>query len=104
MPTLGEVAEAVRYFGGDPHRAQQLCSALGVQSAKAPVDLLSGPITPLSRFLESRFGVNELYRGGSIQTDAGSAGLYIAVLNDWGTRSVDRDRSRRRLARALVEL
>ena len=31
------------------------------------------------------------------------AGLWIGVLSDWGYRSSDRDRSRRRITRALVE-
>ena len=104
MPTLGEIAEAVKGFKGDPQVAQTLASVLGFESVTAPADLLGGPSTPLQRFLEYRFGVRELYRAGGIQTDTGSAGLYIAVLDDWGTRSVDRDRSRRRVARALVEL
>jgi hypothetical protein len=104
LPTLSEVAEAVKDFGGEPQAAQGLASVLGFEPITSPVDLLSGPATPLQRFLESRFGVRELYRTGGIQTDNGTAGLYIAVLNDWGTRSVDRDRSRRRVARALVEL
>jgi hypothetical protein len=104
LPTLGEVAEAVKDFGGEPQAAQGLASVLGFEPITSPVDLLSGLATPLQRFLESRFGVRELYRTGGIQTDNGTAGLYIAVLDDWGTRSVDRDRSRRRVARALVEL
>ncbi|MFC2003639.1 hypothetical protein ACFLV4_06850 [Chloroflexota bacterium] len=104
MPTLGEVTEAVKSFRGEPQSAQTLASVLGFKPVTAPADILSGPTTPLQRFLESRFGVRELYRAGGIQTDTGSAGIYIAVLDDWGTRSVDRDRARRRVARALVEL
>jgi len=104
LPTLSEIAGAVKEFKGDPQVAQALASVLGFEPVTAPADLLGGPSTPLQRFLESRFGVRELYRAGGIQTATGSAGLYIAVLDDWGTRSVDRDRSRRRVARALVEL
>ena len=31
------------------------------------------------------------------------AGLWVGVLSEWGYRSSDRDRSRRRITRALVE-
>ena len=103
MPELSEVAEALKEFGGDPQRADSLASVLGFEPSRAPADLLAGHATPLNRFLEARFGVRELYRVGGIATGTGSAGLYVAVLDNWGARSSDRDRPRRRVARALIE-
>ena len=59
------------------------------------------------QFLHGRgdggFGVGKLYRVGSCKADPAEAGLWIGVLSDWGYRSSDRDRSRRRITRALVE-
>jgi len=103
MPELSEVAEALKEFGGDPQRADSLASVLGFEPSQAPADLLAGHATPLNRFLEARFGARGLYRVGGIATDTGSAGLYVAVLDNWGARSSDRDRPRRRVARALIE-
>lgn len=103
MPELGEIAEALRRLEGNPQKASSLAAILGFEPVQSPVDLLSGQITPLIRFLDAKFGVNQLYRVGGIDTDSGTAGLYMAMLNDWGGRSSERDRPRRRLARALVE-
>lgn len=103
MPELSEVAEAVGKFKGDPQRASALASILGFEPSHSPVDLLGGQATPLNKFMDARFGVNQLYRIGVINTDTGSAGLYVATLNSWGGRSSERDRPRRRLARVLVE-
>lgn len=103
MPELSEVADALKQFGGDPQRGDRLASILGFEPLHVPVDLLGGRATPISSFLDARFGVSELYRAGGIDTGTGSVGLYIAVLGDWGARSSDRDRPRRRTARALVE-
>lgn len=103
MQELSEVADALKQFGGDPQRADRLASILGFEPLHAPVDLLGGRATPINSFLDARFGVSELYRAGGINTGTGSVGLYIAVLGDWGARSSDRNRPRRRTARALVE-
>lgn len=103
MPTLSEVADAITQFGGDPQRAATLASVLGFQPSHTPADLLGGRTTPLRQFLDARFGVRQLYRVGGLNVDSSSAGLYIAVLDNWGARSSDRDRPRRRVARALIE-
>jgi hypothetical protein len=103
MPELGEVAEALKKFGGDPQRAGPLASVLGFEPCQSPLDLLGSKFNTLRAFLNERFGVKELYRVGFITTDTGSAGLYVAVLSNWGLRSSDRDRPRRRVARALIE-
>ena len=69
---------------------------------------MAGPLSGgLKQFLRGRsdggFGVSELYRVGSRKADPAEAGLWVGVLSDWGYRSSDRDRSRRRITRALVE-
>ncbi len=106
MPELGEVAEAIKQFHGDARRAAPLASVLGFEPFSTPADLLAGHTTPLTQFFDSRsdrFGVDQLYRVGGTTTGTGSVGLYVAGLTEWGMRSSDRDRPRRRIARALVE-
>lgn len=104
MPQLSQIAPAVKAFGGDPQRAGPLAQVLGFEPIPSPLDILSGRATPLSRFVEARYGVHQLYRVGTAKAQPASVGLYVAVLQDWGDRSSDRDRARRRVARALVDM
>ena len=94
-------------FGGDPQRAEGLAAFLGFEPISNPEDQLAGPLSGgLRQFFarrDDRFGVSELYRVGSRAASPATAGLYIGVLTEWGHRSSDRDRPRRRIARALVE-
>ena len=104
----GNVAAMLSDFGGDPQRAEDLAEFLGFQPISNPEDRLAGALSGgLKQFLRGRgdggFGVSELYRVGSCKADPAEAGLWIGVLSDWGYRSSDRDRSRRRITRALVE-
>lgn len=106
-PDLTAIAKALQEFGGNPQHAGPLAALLGFSPVSTPADLLAGPATPLSRFFDARsdrFGVRELYRVGRLGSGGATAGMYVAVLDDWGVRSTDRDRPRRRVARALVEL
>ena len=104
----GNVASILADFGGDPRHAEGLAAFLGFEPIPNPEDRLSGPLSGgLKQFLRGRgdggFGVRELYRVGSRRADPAEAGLWVGVLDDWGDRSADRDRSRRRITRALVE-
>ena len=105
----GSVADILRDFGGDPQRAEGLAGvSLGFEPIPNPEDRLTGPLSGgLKQFLrgpnDGGFGVSELYRVGSRKADPAEAGLWVGVLSDWGYRSADRDRSRRRITRALVE-
>ena len=104
----GNVAGILRDFGGNPQRAEGLATFLGFEPVSNPEDRLSGALSGgLKQFLRGRsdggFGVSELYRVGSCKATPAEAGLWIGVLSDWGFRSSDRDRSRRRITRALVE-
>ena len=102
------IATILSDFGGDPQRAEGLASFLGFDPISNPEDRLAGALSGgLKQFLRGRgdggFGVSELYRVGSCKAAPAEAGLWIGVLSDWGYRSSDRDRSRRRITRALVE-
>ena len=104
----GNVATILQDFGGDPQRAESLAAFLGFEPVPNPEDRLAGALSGgLKQFLRGRgdggFGVRELYRVGGRKADPAEAGLWIGVLSDWGYRSSDRDRSRRRITRALVE-
>ncbi len=104
----GNVASILQDFGGDPQRAGSLAAFLGFDPVPSPEDRLAGALSGgLKQFLRGRgdggFGVSELYRVGSCKAEPAEAGLWIGVLSDWGYKSSDRDRSRRRITRALVE-
>ena len=103
-----DVGDLLRSFKGDPQRAQDLARFLGFDPIPNPQDQLAGAsTTTLAQFFRSRddrFGVSQLYRVGTCDADPATAGLWIAVLSEWSHRSSDRDRTRRRISRALVEL
>ena len=104
----GNIASILSGFGGDPQRAESLAAFLGFEPVPSPEDRLAGALSGgLKQFLrgpgDGGFGVSELYRVGGRKADPAEAGLWIGVLSDWGYRSSDRDRSRRRVTRALVE-
>ena len=109
MPEVLDVASALKEFGGDPQRAGAFAAVLGFQPVPSPVDLLgpSSGATPIRDFFEIRddfFGIKSLFRVGSYRAGAAPVGLYVAELHEWGQRSGARDRARRRVARAVVEL
>ena len=102
------VKEILAQFGGDPQKAEGLADFLGFEPISNPEDQLAGPLSGgLKRFLrgptDRGFGVSEFYRVGRCRADPAEAGLWIGVLDNWGFRSTDRDRSRRRITRALVD-
>ena len=104
----GNVAAILSDFGGDPQKAGVLAEFLGFEPISNPEDRLAGALSGgLKQFLRGRgdggYGVSELYRVGSRKADPAEAGLWVGVLSDWGYRSSDRDRSRRRITRALVD-
>ena len=104
----GDITSILSDFGGDPQRAERLAEFLGFEPISNPGDRLAGALSgELKQFLLGRgdgdFRVSELYRVGSRKAEPAEAGLWIGVLSDWGYRSSDRDRSRRRITRALVE-
>ena len=102
-----DIAELLREFGGDPQQAQGIAEFLGFDPIPSPEDQLGGPptsgLTQFFRNREDQFGVTELYRIGTRSARPASVGLWVGVLSEWSHRSSDRDRTRRRVARALVE-
>ena len=94
-------------FRGDPQEASALAEFLGFEPLPNPQDQLAGPLTAgLRQFFrqrDDRFGVHQLFRVGRQKAQPADVGLFVGVLSDWGSRSSDRDRPRRRIARALVE-
>ena len=102
------IASILSEFRGDPQKAGGLAELLGFEPIPNPEDRLAGALSGgLKQFLRGRgdgeFGVKELYRVGSCKAAPAEAGLWVGVLSDWGYRASDRDRSRRRIARSLVE-
>ena len=102
------VTSILAEFGGDPQQAEGLAEFLGFEPIPNPEDRLAGALSGgLKQFLRGRgdrgFGISELYRVGTCKAAPAEAGLWVGVLSDWGHRPTDRDRSRRRITRALVE-
>lgn len=107
MPATTDPTPALSAFAGDPRKARDLAQFLGFAPVAAPVDLLSNTSDPVTRFFDERddrFGIESLFRVGAAKASPGTVGLYIAQLTEWGTRASARDRARRRVARALVDL
>lgn len=106
MPNI-DVTTALQEFAGNPQQAGGIAEFLGFQAITNPVDQLADPAAAaLAAFFGSQqdyFGVKELYRAGRQEAVPAAVGLWIAVMADWGRRSGDRDRARRRISRALVE-
>ena len=109
LTTEDNISDILQEFGGDPQRAGHLAAFLGFEPLANPQDQLAGALSGgLKQFLRGRgdqdFGVGQLYRVGRRQAAPAEVGLWVCVLSNWGYRSSDRDRARRRVARALVEL
>ena len=106
MPNI-DVTTALQEFAGNPQQAGGIAEFLGFNAITNPVDQLADPAAAaLAAFFGSQpdyFGVKELYRAGRQEAAPAAVGLWIAVMADWGRRSGDRDRARRRISRALVE-
>ena len=103
-----DVAQVLWEFRGDPQRTAGLADFLGFEHISNPLDQLGrNRRSALKNFFHSprgdNFGVDQLYQVGNVDAVPASVGLWIAVLTNWGHRSSDRDRSRRRLARAMVQ-
>ena len=88
-PLQDDVAVILKDFGGDPQRASRLASFLGFEPIPNPQDWLAGPLTGgLKYFLRGRddggYGVAQLYRVGRVKAEPAEAGLWVAVLSNWG--------------------
>lgn len=101
MPDFSGIRSALLEFAANPTSSAALPAVLGLNPVPAPSDVLHDRTQPISGALSAV--AEGLYRVGAVDTDIGSAGLYVAPLREWGARSADRDRARRRVAKALVE-
>ena len=90
-------------FRGNPQAASAPAEFLGFEPVPNPQDQLARPLTAgLRQFFrqrDDRFGVHQLFRVGRKKAQPADVGLFVGVLTDWGSRSSDRDRPRRRIAR-----
>lgn len=76
--------------------------ALGFSVVTSSLDFMQAGDTAIYGRLS---GVcQKLHRIGSYEVGAARAGLWLAEISDWGRRPADRERARRRTAKALVEL
>jgi hypothetical protein len=78
-----------------------LATALGFSAIDHPINYLSDSTSEVFKRIGS--GLEVLSRVGGHEADHGRAGLWVAAQPLWGDRSVDRDRVRRKIAKALVE-
>lgn len=79
-----------------------LADALGFAPVQHPIDYLSEASSELATRLKPLAG--SLSRVGGFEFSRAHAGLWVAVLPQWGEREADRERARRRVAKSLVEL
>ena len=79
-----------------------LATALGFSAIDHPINYLSDSTSEIFKRIGST--VEVLSRVGGHVADHGRAGLWVAAQPNWGGRNVDRDRVRRHIAKALVEL
>ena len=101
MPDFSGIRSALLEFAANPTSSAALPAALGLNPVAAPSDLLHDRTQPISGALSTV--AEGLYRVGAVDTDMGTAAFYVVLLQNWGVRSSDRDRARRRVAKALVE-
>ena len=79
-----------------------LADSLGFASAKHPIDYLSDSTSEIAKRLKPLARL--LSRVGAFESERAHAGLWVAVLPEWGDRNAARERARRRLSKTLVEL
>lgn len=92
---------ALQVLNRDQTSAVALAEELGFKPIRNPVNLIpTGADTPLARDLGE--GIGRLYRVGEKNVGGPTVGVYLAYLDQWPERSAQRERYRRRLARALT--
>lgn len=79
-----------------------LSENLGLTSVASPLDFASDAGTEIASRLTDV--AMSLHRVGAFERGGARAALWVAVIPEWGDRPSARERFRRRIARALVEL
>jgi adenine-specific DNA-methyltransferase len=91
-------------LGPEPDSAAPLVNALGMRHIRTAVDMVGkfGPPSELKEQLPDYVGA--FYRVGEADlSDGSTVGVYLVPLREWAPRSSDRERYRRKVAKALVE-
>lgn len=79
-----------------------LANTLGFTSVKRPIDYLSDSSSEIAKRLKPL--AKSLFRVGAYESQVVRAGLWVAILPKWGDINAERERARRRITKALVEL
>jgi adenine-specific DNA-methyltransferase len=102
IPEESPYRTAIRLLSADPNSAASLVEQLGMRFVANAPDLLTASVaTPLFEALGRDFGA--LHRVGEADLEGVNAAVYLAYLPEWPMRSSEREKSRRKLAKALIE-
>ena len=93
---------ALRLLDHEAADAGALVEELGMSAIRNPLNLIPpGAETPLAGALEGH--ASRLFRVGEAQVGSGTVGMYLVYLDQWPEQASQREKDRRRVARALVE-
>lgn len=101
---LATLRDALRSLGPEPDSSSALVQNLGLRPLPHSNNLVApkGVPTPLAEQLSEY--VHALHRVAEAELAGGTtAGMYLAYLTEWQVRSTDRERYRRKIAKALIE-
>jgi len=79
MPDFSGIKSALLDFAANPTSSAALPAVLGLNAVPAPSDVLHDLTQPISSALSAV--ADGLYRVGAVDTDIGSAGLYVVPLD-----------------------
>ena len=102
--TYEKLRSALRLLGPEPSSAEPLADALGMRPIRNAANLVAPKGVPTELAKQLSDYVQGFYRVGEADLGEGTAvGLYLAPLTEWQRRSSDRERYRRKIAKALIE-
>jgi hypothetical protein len=102
--TYERLRNALRLLGPKPDSAEPLAEALGLRPIRHAANLVAQKGVPTELAKQLSDYVDGFYRVGEADLGEGTTvGMYLAPLNEWLPRSSDRERHRRKIAKALVE-
>lgn len=95
--------QSLKLLGPEPDSAAPLVQALGMRPIHSAVDMVGkyGPPSALAEQVTDY--VKAFYRVGEAELGGTTVGVYLVPLAEWERRSSDREKYRRRIAKALVE-
>jgi Eco57I restriction-modification methylase len=102
IPEESPYRTAIKLLSTDPNTAAALAEQLDMAFVSNAPDLISGgTATPLVEALANDF--HGLHRVGQAELDGANAAVYLAYMPEWPVRSSEREKYRRKLAKALIE-